>query len=144
MIDWFAGNADAEALYVMLVEICHTWDDLVDRDKPVPPEQINRVFLMSLISLPSNPVYRTMFPQILPLLLTAFAGYLVANKYESDKDPHGIEIAHTLRYAVAQVVTFLIVHFNGMSKATEILPEALKEMIPERFDDYRKEHSDAA
>ena len=137
---WFAGNAEATALYMSLVEVAHTWDDLVDQDKPVTADRINNAFLLCLVAIPSNKVYQALFPQLQPLLLTAFTGYVVANKYEKDKDEHGIEIAHMLRYSVVQVVTFLIVHFNGVNKAVEILPAALKRMIPERFDDYRKEH----
>jgi hypothetical protein len=143
-LEWFAGNEDALALYRMFVDVAHVWDDLVDRDKVVPEEDINRVFLMCLAAIPANPVYQRMFAQLHPLLVTATIGYTVANKYEKAKDLHGMEIGHTLRYSVAQAFVYVIVQLNGPERAIEILPEALKEMMPERIEHYLEEHRDAA
>lgn len=141
VLSWFKGNRDAAALYEALVEVAHTWDDLVDKDKPVSDEDINRAFMLALVTIPANPVYHALLPQLQPLLINAVAGYAVANKYEAAHDAHGIEIAHTLRYSISQAMVFLIVHFNGLTNALEILPRALKVMIPERFAEYEKEHS---
>jgi hypothetical protein len=68
----------------------------------------------------------------------------VANTYEKAKDPPGMEIGHTLRYSVAQAFVYVIVQLNGPERAIEILPEALKEMMPERIEHYLEEHRDAA
>jgi hypothetical protein len=52
---WFGGNTDALNLFHHLVELIHIWDDLIDKDKPVSDEQINKAFLIALVYMPSNP-----------------------------------------------------------------------------------------
>lgn len=143
-IEWFNGNQDALNMYRMLVDLAHTWDDLVDKDKVVDESKINNAFLVALVYLPSNPFYRLIQDQILPMWTTVIAGYEVANKYEQSKDEHGIEIAHTLRYAVGHIVTYMVQVCNGYENAKDILPEVWKHVVFERFDDYRKEHLNVA
>jgi len=139
-LEWFNGNEDALNMYRMLVDLAHTWDDLVDKDKSLEEEKINNAFLIALVYLPSNPFYRVIQDQILPMWATVILAYEVANKYERDKDAHGIEIAHNLRYAVGHIVAFMVQVCHGREKAKEILPEVWKHVVFERFDEYRKEH----
>ena len=138
-IEWFGGNQDALNLYRMLVDLTHTWDDLVDKDKDVSEAKINNAFLIALVYMPTNPMYKLIQEQMMPVWLLVVSGYQVANKFEKDKDEHGIEIAHNLRYTVAHIVVYLIQICVGYEKAQEILPEVWKHMVCERFDDYRKE-----
>ena len=142
-LEWFGGNNDALQMYRMLVDLAHTWDDLVDKDKNVPEAEISNAFLIALVYMPSNPFYRQIQQQILPMWVTVVSAYEVANRFEKDKDPHGLEIAHNLRYAVGHVVSFMVQTCVGYEKAKEILPEVWKAMVFERFDDYRKEHLNA-
>jgi hypothetical protein len=72
--------------------------------------------------------------------ITVVSGYETANKFEKDKDEHGIEIAHTLRYAAGNIVAYMVYVCVGAEKAKEILPEIWKSMVAERYDDYKKEH----
>ena len=51
----FKGNDDAVQLVLMLREISHTWDDLIDKDKPVADTQIHRAFWIALIGLRNHP-----------------------------------------------------------------------------------------
>lgn len=141
-IEWFGGNQDALNMYRALVDLAHAWDDLVDKDKDLSENKINQTFLTCLVYLPANPFYRSIQDQILPMWLMVVSAYEVANKFEHDKDPHGIEIAHSLRYASGHIVAYAITVCVGAEKAKEILPEVWKAMFYERFDDYRKEHLD--
>ena len=141
MKEWFNGNEHMERLYKDFVTVVHTWDDLIDKDKPVSDADINLAFSLALVSIPLNPAFQAYKNEIIPLVLTGIAGYMTANEYEKNKDQHGIELAHGLRYAIANVFSFLIVQQNGLEASIPILQEAYKEMIPERFDDYRKEHA---
>jgi hypothetical protein len=141
-LEWFGGNQDALQMYRMLVDLAHTWDDLVDKDKEVPEHEVSNAFLITLAYLPSNPFYRAIQDQIRPMWVTVVSAYEVANKFEKDKDVHGLEIAHTLRYAVGHIVAFMVITCVGYVKAKEILPEVWKAVVFERFDDYCKEHLD--
>lgn len=141
-LEWFGGNQDALYVYRMLVDLLHVWDDLVDKDKPVPEIELNNAFLIALVYLPSNPFYRQIQDQILPMWLTVVTAYEAANKFERDKDEHGIEIAHTLRYTAGNIVAYAIHVCVGPEKAREIIPEMWKAVVHERFEPYRKEHLD--
>jgi purine-cytosine permease-like protein len=139
-LEWFGGNQDALNMYRAFVNLAHTWDDMVDRDKPVSADDINRAFLTCLVYLPANPFYRAIQEQILPMWLVVVSSYETANTFEKAKDPHGIEIAHSLRYAAGSIVAYAVHVCLGAEKAKEVLPEVWKAMFYERFDDYRKEH----
>lgn len=139
-LEWFGGNQDALNMYRAFVNLAHTWDDMIDRDKPVSADDINRAFLTCLVYLPANPFYRAIQDQILPMWLVVVSSYETANTFEKAKDPHGIEIAHGLRYAAGNIVAYAVHVCLGAEKAKEVLPEVWKAMFYERFDEYRKEH----
>ena len=139
-LEWFGGNQDALNMYQAFVDLAHVWDDLIDKDKPVSVEKINQAFLTCLVFLPANPFYRGIQDQILPMWLVVISAYETANFFETNKDEHGVEIAHGLRYAVGNIIAYAIHVCVGMEKAKEVLPDMWKTIFYERFDDYRKEH----
>ena len=138
--DWFGGNQDAVSLFDMLVDLAHTWDDLVDKDKDVTEVAINNAFMICLVYLPMNPFYQLIQRDVMPLWITVVSAYQTANHYERAKDEHGVEIAHTLRYAAGQIIAYAVHVCVGPEKAAEYMPEVWKAIVVERFDDYRKEH----
>ena len=142
-LEWFGGNEDALNMFRMLVDLAHTWDDLVDKDNPLSETEINNSFLICLVYLQANPFYQKIQPQIWPMWLTVVSAYETANKFEKDKDEHGIEIAHTLRYAAGHIIAYAVHVCVGAEKAKEVLPEIWKNIVHERYDDYRKEHLNA-
>ncbi len=141
-LEWFGGNQDALNMYRMFVDLSHLWDDLVDKDKDISEDQINNAFLICLVYLPANPFYQTIQQQVLPMWLTVVSAFQTANHFEREKDPHGIEIAHSLRYAAGNIMAYAVHVCVGAEKAKEILPDMWKSVFYERFDDYRKEHLD--
>jgi hypothetical protein len=141
-LEWFGGNPDALNMYRMFVDLAHAWDDLVDKDKELSEIDINNAFLTCLVYLPANPFYRSIQDQIFPMWITVVSGFETANKFERDKDSHGVEIAHTLRYAAGNIIAYAMHVCVGPDKAREFLPEMWKAVVVERFDAYRKEHLD--
>ena len=140
--DWFGGNQDAINLFDMLIDLAHTWDDLVDKDKDVTEAKINNAFMICLVYLPCNPFYQSIQRDVMPMWITVVSAYQTANHYERTKDAHGVEIAHTLRYAAGQIIAYAVHVCVGPEKAAEYLPDVWKALVIERFDDYRKEHLD--
>lgn len=139
-LEWFGGNQDALNMCRLLITLGHTWDDIVDKDKPVSEDDINNAFLIALVYLPANPFYQRIQAQVLPMWITVVSAYQTANFFEKTKDPHGIEIAHTLRYSVGNILAYAMHVCLGPEKAKEYLPEMWKAAVAERFDGYRKEH----
>ncbi len=139
-LEWFGGNNDALNLFHSLVDLVHIWDDLIDKDKPVSDEDINKAFLIALVYMPANPFYRVIQQQVLPMWMTAASAFEAANKFEKDKDECGLEISHNLRYAAGHVVAYMSIVCVGYENSRKFVPEIWKTIVNERFDDYRKEH----
>jgi hypothetical protein len=139
-LTWFGGNQDAANMYSLFVELSHAWDDIVDGDKNIQQDKINQAFLTALVYLPANPFYQAIQDKVLPMWVTIASAYEVANKFEKDKDPHGLEISHGLRYAAGHIVAYAVIVCIGQEKAQEVLPDMWKDIFFERFDEYRKEH----
>jgi hypothetical protein len=137
---WFGGNQDAANMFTMFIELSHAWDDIVDKDQDIQQDRINRAFLIALVYLPTNPFYRKIQDQILPMWIAFVSAYEVANNFEKNKDPHGLEIAHGLRYATGHIIAYAVILCIGQDKAREVLPEMWKDIYFERFEEYRKEH----
>jgi hypothetical protein len=139
-LEWFGGNQDALNMYRAFGSLLHTWDDMVDKDKVLTEKQINDAFLTCLVYLPANPFYQHIQAQILPMWLVVVSGYAAANHFEREKDPHGIEIAHSLRYAAGNIIAYAIHVCVGSEEAAKQIPDMWKSVFYERFDEYRKEH----
>ena len=139
-LEWFGGNDDALRMLNAFADLAHIWDDMVDKDVPVSADAINRAFLTCLVYLPANPFYRSIQNEILPMWLTVVSAYETANYFEKNKDAHGIEIAHGLRYASGNIIAYAVHVCVGPEKAKEYLPEMWKTIFYERFDEYREEH----
>jgi hypothetical protein len=139
-LEWFGGDRDALAMFQMIVDLAQAWDDLVDRDKDVDEPTINNAFLIALVYLPMNPFYQRIQYAIAPMWITVVSAFEAANKFEREKDLHGLEIAHTLRYTGAQIIAYAIHVCVGQEKAREYIPVMWKRIADERFEEYRKEH----
>jgi hypothetical protein len=142
-LEWFGGNQDALNMFRMFVVMSHTWDDLVDKDRDVSESDINHAFLIALVYLQANPFYRSIQEQIWPMWMMVVTAYETANKFEREKDSHGIEIAHSLRYAAGHIIAYAVQVCVGPEKAKDILPEVWKNVFYERFEEYRQEHINA-
>ena len=138
-LEWFGGNQDALNLYRMFRDLSHTWDDLVDKDKPISETEINNAFLICLVYMPANPFYQKIQAAVLPMWITVVSAYQTANSFERNKDEHGVEISHTLRYAAGNIVAYAVHVCVGQEKAAEIMPEVWKSIVFERYDTYKAE-----
>ena len=139
-IEWFGGNQDALIMYRMFVDLAHIWDDLIDKDKEVTERGINNAFLMCLVYLPLNPFYQLIQRDILPMWITVVSSYEAANKFEREKDERGLEAAHMLRYAAGNILAYAIHVAVGPELAAQYVPELWKDVVNERFAEYREEH----
>ena len=122
------------------IKLAHTWDDLVDKDNDVSEDHINNAFLIALVYLQANPFYKSIEADIRPMWMSVILAYDTANRFEKNKDAHGLEIAHGLRYAAGHIIAYAVQVCVGTKKAKEYLPEIWKNIISERFDRYREEH----
>ena len=142
-LEWFGGNVNALNVFRMFGDLAHLWDDLVDKDVEASEAAINNAFLICLVYLPANPFYRSIQAEVMPMWITVVSAYRTANQLERDKNAHGIEIAHGLRYAAGNIIAYVVHMCVGPEKAAEYMPDVWKTIFAERFDEYRKEHLNA-
>lgn len=134
----YQNNVEAVRLAEMLVEISHTWDDLVDGDKPVTTEQINRMMWHALANIPSNGFYRNYGHLLLPVMQLAMCNWHVANELE--KSPgRAREISHVLRHALGDVLVFMAAIVGDVDWARKVGPEIRLRCQRQPLDEYLKE-----
>lgn len=107
LLDAFLGDADAADLVLLIAGIAHTWDDLIDRDRIVPPAAVHRAFTDATIGLSLNPFFRRHCDQLLPVLRTGILGWHAANDLEADGRFDSLQVAHVIRCAVGDVVLLM-------------------------------------
>lgn len=105
MLEWMAGNQEAVEAVHTITEICDVWDDLVDRDKPVPEDAINGAFVKAFIALAGNSFYKRHEAQFFAILATGINAWLDSNTLQHGKTEKermlafyirtfGFEVAH--------------------------------------------------
>jgi hypothetical protein len=131
------GHPDAAEFCITLVEVLHLWDDLIDKDKPVSPEAINKAFWQALVELPRNRFYQEHFHDLIPCLMTAIQNWHAANGMEETGSELDKEIAFILRSSYADIVIQAAHLTGGYDWARQITPLVRREFHKETYAGYR-------
>lgn len=135
----YQGNAVAVELVLLVAEISHIWDDLIDKDKPVSDAQINRAFGIALLQLPQNPFYQAHYLELLPVMTTGALNWLTANEYEKIDDQEAHALAHVLRYGIADIALFIAYIIGGQEWAQQVAPEMRRRSQKDTLNNYLSE-----
>lgn len=112
-----SGNEAAVQLINGFWKRCEIWDDLVDQDKPVTPEQVNELVLWALFEIQLNPVYQAN-PALQFLLRVVVANWFASNVLErGDRDDRAA--AYTLRCSPYDFFVGVILAVSGPVMADE-------------------------
>jgi hypothetical protein len=137
---WFGGDAAAVALCLDLLAVAHTWDDLVDGDKPVSPAEINAVFKRLLIDIPRNPFYRACQDELMPLLQNVFLQWQAANVFEAERS--NLPKAYMLRAGIYQIFAYVAWLIGGDDHAALVSPQVWR-LYGENLADFEREMNHA-
>lgn len=134
----FQGDEHAVRFILHLRDIANVWDDLVDRDCPVPNESINHAFMCALVSVPTNPFYLKHQASLQPVIQQAILSWVQSNTMCATP---GIsrEIAHVQRYAVADIITFVLWLIGGLRLVEQYGPALRVRSQKDCFEDYDHE-----
>lgn len=134
------GDPAAVDFCMSLMGLIHAWDDLVDRDKPLEPQVINRAFLTALVDLPLNPFYHRHVQALAPVLINAFLQWRDANTMEQAEIPteKDLNLAFVLRASVFQVFVFCAFLIGGIELSREIGPD-IRRLYVEHLEEYKEE-----
>ena len=130
------GNDEAASCVRALVAIAHTWDDLIDRDKPVSDELIHSAFQLALLHLPANPFYVRNSGALLRTLANSIINWRIATALEHGGQAADLEIAYILRSSYADVLTTAAMLIGGIEWAVEIGVEVRRFFHSETFNGY--------
>ncbi|MBI4293630.1 MAG: hypothetical protein HY661_19310 [Betaproteobacteria bacterium] len=120
LLRFFRGDEAAVELAFMLARISHIWDDLIDKDKPVSDHQVNAAFWLALVGVPANPFYQQHSEDLRPVMASGILNYAAANALERRGDLHSLEIAHVIRYSIADTVLLMATLAGGYAWGMEV------------------------
>lgn len=124
LLEAFRGDRNAVELAFALARIADVWDNLIDRDKPVGPADINQAFWIALVDIPRNPFYARHVQDLQPLIAQSIVNYQIANALqEAATNSEALNVANVLRYSVADVIVHMAFLCGGMSWAASVGPQ---------------------
>jgi hypothetical protein len=109
----FVPNDSAVDFLDGMIGVAHLWDDLIDRDKPVTDDAINKAFWFMLVDLPRNDFYREHFNELNPIVMVSFMNWQAANSMERTGTSDDKHIAFILRSAYVDLVTLCALIVGG-------------------------------
>ena len=76
------GDVHATAFLTDTISAFHTWDDLIDQDHDVPPEEVTKAFFHAFVGMATNPFYASNYAHLFPVVCNAITNWLAANDME--------------------------------------------------------------
>lgn len=138
----YKENKEAADLSHKIMEICHTWDDLVDGDRPVPPEAVNSAFRGAFFDLQQSAIWVNC--GIAHHVLNCYLRWRDANTIEgSDKKiDSDLHKTYMLRAGVYDIFVIIAYYLYGDGWAEQIGP-VVRKFYGETLDDYLREIKNA-
>lgn len=134
LIDRAAGdNPHARNFLLELWHIVRVWDDLIDKDRPVEDEQINRMMWGTLVGLPTNPFYRE-HPELVDLISCAIRDWELSNETSHKA------VAYCLRTTFNSIVGHVAQVTSGWELSKEVLAAVWNLAVAtESYEDFKNE-----
>ncbi|MFW5489148.1 MAG: hypothetical protein ACNI3A_12165 [Desulfovibrio sp.] len=135
MTGFLRGDMQAVKFCDDLFALTQTWDDLVDGDREVTPETVNRAFWRALVELPQNPFYQRYMRELHPVLRGFFNDWFDANALE-DGDVHERTLSFVLRDAIGGIVGQCAYLVGGYEWMRQVSPDIRRMIHDEHLEDY--------
>ena len=130
------NHEPAAQFFFLLRDTLHFWDDLIDRDKPVGQEDINRAMFKALVLLPTNSFYRQHQNNLSPILVNAIANWHTANEFEAGGDQRQLQLAFVIRSDYANLLIHAAYLVGGYEWMRHTTPMIRALWTSEGYDDY--------
>lgn len=141
LLQLLCGNQEAARFVVDIAQCSHAYDDLIDRDKPVPDAAVHGLVWKLLVSVPTNAFFRQHQDVIRPVLITAILNWHAATAMEKSGCAEQLHIAHALRYALGDVLLLCMAIVGGHQHAMNNAQRARLMVQRDTFAHYATEHS---
>lgn len=143
LLRWMLGNADAVECVVALSAISETWDDLIDRDKPIHAEQVNDCFVRALITLQVNPFFKANESLFYAIIVAGSNAWMDANQMQADPDAKWRMLAFYLRNTSYEIANLAAFRVGGWDHLRSISLEMRKFFSHESYDEWEHRHEGA-
>lgn len=133
------GDHDAVDFLLDVFQIGETWDDLVDRDKPLTADDIHRAFWLALVELPNNPFYRRHGAALVPVMATMMNAWMDSVPMEQGGTQQRA-VAYVLRDAYLEIISLVLYLARGYD-AMRVHSAQIRAFLMEShetFDEYMK------
>lgn len=141
LLQLLGGNADAVRVVKDLAFVSHAYDDLIDRDKPVPDEHIHALMWKLMVAIPTNPFWAANQQHLLPIAITGFLNWRAANDMQAGGDVEELRIAHAIRYSLGDVLLMAMTITCGPAHAAANARRARLALQQDTWASYLAEHS---
>jgi len=135
-----AVHHDAHAMAFLrdMAQVMHTWDDLVDHDKPVSDCEITEAFWKALVTIPRNPFYRAHEDMLAPIVMNAIVNWRIATHIErcDQVTETALQTAFIVRSSYIDMVTMAALIIDGPDWAAHVGPGLRAWAHGEGFDTY--------
>lgn len=125
LLHLWVNDIHAVNFLLTIGNVAEVWDDLIDGDKEVTPDALNRTFMSVLTQLPLNPFFDKHKFQLVPLMVTGINTWqdsdLLAKGNETDK-----AMAYVLRDWYVELVMFVVYLLHGYDAMRKVSMEARK------------------
>ena len=133
----YKGHEEAIRLSFDLLQLAHTWDDLVDGDKEVSGDEANTAFVACMFTIPTSPLWGV---DMQANLLNVYLRWQDANSLESDKASTDDDLAKAwmLRAGLYDLFVLIATKLYGLQWAKEVGP-VVRKCYGETLADFIKE-----
>lgn len=111
LLEW-TGDANAVAFIIQFSDTCELFDDLIDKDKPIPDDHVVRVLFVVLTEMPLNPFFEAYKYQLIPVITTGINAWLDANVLEKGSENDRV-FSYVLRDWYAELISYVIYLTRG-------------------------------
>ncbi len=140
LLELLCGNADAARFVVDIAQCSHAYDDLIDRDKPVPDDVVHGLMWKLLVTVPTNSFYRQHQDTLRPVLITGILNWHAATGMEKSSCLEQLHVSHALRYALGDIVLLCMAIVGGHGHAMKNAQRARLMCQCDTFAHYASEH----
>lgn len=140
LLELVCGNTDAARFLVDIARCSHTYDDLIDKDKPQSDEAVHDLVWSLLVTIPTNPFYRANENTLRPVLITSIMNWRASVDMERSASVEELRIAHVTRYSLADVVLLCMVLTGGPDHAAQHARRARLMSQADTWAHYAAEH----
>ena len=102
----------------------HYYDDLIDKDKPIPEEFVHDVMWSLMVELPTNRFYTSNAALLAPIFATGILNWRGANDMEKRGCKEELYISHATRYSINDLALMVMMLLGGPEHAAKYARDA--------------------